>query len=246
MSGECGQDGWPLDLDESDLADATQARPEDVAPLRTDAGDLADAQTGEVLEDAPGWDPVTKRILSMEGLDWAGARLREKHEAMEAIRRMEGNEVARINKQLLKLAERTERAEAPLRRDAEFLEAIIRAYAADHKAEILKGRRTKSALLPSGLRVGWKTKHKGGEYVWDEKMTPKEREAALVEWANAVNAAGGPCLVYDVPKPDLTGIKTHLAVLQVKSGHSPAAPPGLEWVPEHEDVVVKVTGEEKP
>ncbi len=32
MSGEYGQDGFPLDVDESDLSDATQARPEDMPP----------------------------------------------------------------------------------------------------------------------------------------------------------------------------------------------------------------------
>lgn len=223
-----------------DLSDATQARPEGVEQSTelTADGDLIDSATGEVLENAPGWDPVTKRILNNEGLDWAGARLREKREALAEIRRMEANELERLNKQILALAERTERAEAPIQRAAEGLEALITAYAKDHRAEVLKGRRTKSALFPSGLRVAYRAV--GGEYRWRQDMTPREREEVLLRWAKEIEEWSDEILTRSDPKPDLEAIKRF--ALADQSGKS-EAPPGLEWVEPGESIVVKVEEE---
>jgi hypothetical protein len=253
-------------LDESDINEETQARPEDVTPLPppeppelapgevavlvgqtvlTDAGDLIDDATGEVLEDAPGWDQATKQIATVEGLNWVGHVLRDAHVTMAENERLAADEIADLERRLSVARLRLERAQKPLKDRIAFFESRVVAFAQTHRTELLRGLRkdAKSRLLPSGLRVGWKKA--GGEYRWRQDMTPKEAKERLAEWALRQHSAMDPddtrILVTEEKRyvPDRDAIEEYVGTLE---GFT--VPDGLEWVPEHEDVTIKV-GEEK-
>jgi phage host-nuclease inhibitor protein Gam len=240
------QAGREFSLDEPDLSDATQARPEDVARQEAltrwealDAEPLASsvlAVPAEEPRDGPGWDKATSSIVSLDGLNWAGGVLREIRAAMAANEEMARGEIEALEHKLAVARLRLDRAQKPLKADAEFFERAIETYAQAHKAEILNGYgKRKSRRLPSGLTVAYRAV--GGEYRWRQDMTPKEREEELLGWALENDLTD---FLKAKREPDYDAVKRWLGAQAAGF----RAPPGLEWVPEGETVKV-VVGEEK-
>lgn len=241
---------------EEDLSDEALAlpppEPPPLAPGETATligtsvlGDTYDAETGEVLKDAPGWDPDTKRITNNEGCNFFGALLRETLEAMAENERLAAPEIATLERKLEVARLRLARAQKPLESRSAWLEGTIRAYADAHKSEVLRGLRkdAKSRRFPSGLRLAWKSG--GGEYRWRKDMPVKEREAALLAWAKATAdrvAVDLPPMVESMERPILANVKVTLAAL-ADPEEPRFTPPGLEYVPEHEELTVKVEGD---
>lgn len=212
----------------------------------TPAGDTFDAATGEVP-----WDGFKDgRIQNFLGLDWAGRKLLEyergiaQNEACHAefLRRVE-EDVARYRAKLMgRSVERLAELQAPLREKAAFFRAAVESYAKEVGRKGICIGSAKSRELPCGVRLAWRKT--GGVYRWDEKMKPAEREAALLRWADYEAGTTGECLTHDNPAPDLDAIKRHLKLLgdeeRAEALKGQSAPPGLEYVPEHEELTVRV------
>lgn len=194
-------------------------------------------EAGEVFDsDAPagsGWDKERHCATDLRGADWAARKLREALEQCALNARMHEAEMEALNRKMMEAEERLVRANAPFRKAAAFMENALHVFAETHREEVLRGLRTKSRLLPSGVRIGWKKA--GGEYRWRKDMTPAEREAALLAWAQDYDARLGTEFVEKRP-----ALKPLAVVTKHLNAHWPRqVVPGLEYVPESEELRIE-------
>jgi hypothetical protein len=191
---------------------------------------------------------VDGRLTSIDALDWAGARMREKLEAMEETRRLAVAEQARLAEKIEALAIRTAAALAPFERDHALLENACKVYAEIHRAELLKGLRpdAKTRKLPN-ITVAWKSTDAHYRYRLD--MAEADRKKALLEWAiprtgpqtPLTKPAEGRVLVLEEVKRYAEWMRSEAK----NAGETPTTPPGLEYVPESETLTI-TTGGKKP
>lgn len=206
-------------------------------------GDTYSEETGEVLKDAPGW--ADGQIQNVDGLDWAGGKLAEVSAVIQENERLRDAAVARLQRQIDLLKARTMAINSPLVVRQEFFETAIRMYADAHRTEVLRGQRkgAKSRTFPSGLRLAWKSG--GGEYRWRQDMSKADREAALLKWGKDCERMRSDWRDYSPIVLGREYVSKESALLYVAEakkleGLDVGAPPGLEYVPEHEELIVKV------
>ena len=195
-----------------------------------------DGMTEEVLdEDAPagsGWDKERHCATDLRGADWAGRKLREAQEQIAVNDACARAEQAELLKRLGAVTERLEAANRPFEKTAEYMENALKVFAETHREEVLKGLRTKSRLLPSGVRIGWETK--GGH------LRLKDGDEALKElmtWADRPEMPDKLCR-RPPPEPALVEIKA-FARAQTQAWTDPSGkrqvrlftPPGMERAP---------------
>jgi hypothetical protein len=211
-----------------------------------------DPETGEVLDfDAPdngGWDKEHHCITDLRGANWAGQRLREAEEQIRLTWEMHEAEIASLRAKIKAAEDRAYLAAAPFKATVAYMTSALTAFAStpEGKAEVLKGLRKKSRLLPCGVTIGWRTQKAG--YRWDQSKTPAENKAALVAWARAEEAARAerfdvPLVVPGPDLADLDAIKSYLTEVGGPLA-PPPVPPGLEYVPPGETLTVSVGEEE--
>lgn len=128
--------------------------------LTGETAEKFDPVTGEVFdEDAPvgsGWDSERHCATDLRGADWAGRKLREAHEQLRLHETMFLAEQAEFERKRTAVLERFRASVSPFLKTAAFMENALKVFAETHREEVLKGLRTKSRLLPSGVTVGWR------------------------------------------------------------------------------------------
>jgi len=214
----------------------TPTEQHDTAPERFDE------TTGEVLDsDAPdngGWDKERHCITDLRGADWAGRKFRDADQQIRLNEEMAEGEIEALNRKMIEVRERLRQADAPFRRTVDYFRNALEVFAQANRAEVLKGLRSdaKSRLLPSGVRIGWKSRE--GGYRWDPTKTDAQNRSALMPFALSRGLTKpGPVQI------DLEAVKAELAAL-----HDPEqprfTPPGLEYVPPGETLSVTTKGKE--
>lgn len=168
---------------------------------------------GETLPEGEGWHPK-----SPADVDWGMERMGEIDTALSQNAALEEEAIRRIR-------ERMAPANAALRRERDYREACIKAYASEHRGELLTGK-AKSRTLPNGNLAWRKT---GGRLKLDD--TP-DAEAKLLAWAQAeVKRTGILDLVRVKESPALKEIVEYCDPTPT---HPQIVPPGMHWEEEDE------------
>ena len=204
-----------------------------------------DPVTGEdviALEaDAPGngWDRERHCATDLRGADWLARKWRDAQGQIALNEEMGQAEVEIYKRKIIETEARIVEANQPFRRTVAFCWDALAVFMETHRDEVLKGLKsgTKSRLLPSGVRIGWKSRE--GGYRWDPTKTDTQNRSALMPFALSRGLTKpGPVQI------DLEAVKAELAAL-----HDPEqprfTPPGLEYVPPGETLSVTTKGESK-
>jgi hypothetical protein len=229
-------------LDESDLSDATQARPEDVGPCP-----VVESLLPSLPLLTPPAPPELERrdayvISNEEGLRRAFSAIRHARRRLAQNERMQRPEVEALERELATLKEANTKANAAQLQAIERYENAISVYAQTHRKEVLGSetpRKGEPKTRDYGIgRISYRAS--GGEYRWRQDMTPKEAKEALAQWALRQHSAMDPdderILVAEEKRyvPDRDAIEEYVETLE-----GFVVPDGLEWVPEGEVVTVK-------
>lgn len=222
-----------------------------------DSAARIDTVTGEdviALEaDAPdngGWDRERHCATDLRGADWLARKWRDAQAQVALNEEMGRAEIAELQKKIAAVEARIVEANQPFRRTIAFTWDALAVFMETHREMVLKGLRSnaKSRLLPSGVRIGWKSRE--GGYRWDQSKTPAENKAALLAWALAEEKARDldwPLTEPGPVQPKLDRIKEYLAAVDASVQDDDRlvkhlAPPGLEWVESGETLSITTKG----
>lgn len=185
--------------------------------------------------------PKDDRIEDEAGLMRAFASLRRANLALAQNKRLQAPVLEEARRELAALEERCAKANAALEARAEHHRNRIEVYARLHRDELVQGKRKTRDFGIGSVSF----KRAGGEYRWRKDMKPAEREAALLGWAQDFQKhVDDVTLTFQVHKPDVDAIKYVLALMSQDNGETAEAP-GLEYVPEHEELKIETGLEAK-
>lgn len=231
-----------MSIDEADalaMEERYALAEEDLSDEAVEAPDLtwpADAPVAGV----PASFPKDDRIEDEAGLVRAFASLRRATRALEQNRRMQAPVLEEARRELEALEAKCAKANAALEARAEHHRNRIEVYARTHRDELVQGKRKTRDFGIGSVSF----RMTGGEYRWRKDLSASTREAMLLRWATDRTGPTTPLTKMERVF-DLSAVKAYADDMtkrdQADTGtFERVTPPGLEYVPEHEELKIAV------